>query len=466
MERKLIAAAVSGALALPMAAQAVEFSVSGHVNRAILSVDDGTDNDDDLKHVDSNASQSRVRFTGSEELDSGMTAGVNLEMGILTGDKDGTTTRHAALYLDTAGGKLTMGHTSAAADNMAHARLGGPSWLAGVTNWCSYHASIGASKTAVACQSNDGGRREVLRYDTPALGPATVSISAGDNDYWDARLTIAGSIGDAGYDIRIGHIGEYDKPVDPITPMPVLRGGTPATHTPEFVRFPSTRTAVSGADLYAEQFGGTAPAGTPTPEAEAAAREAYRTHRDRSGSTYQSFPTAAAARAGTSPTAVDLETGGFNGALFYNVMTPGRHDPSSVTPGTPGTIVQPDDIPQPPKKMGDITTASAAVSFGQGTSVAFAWSQDENPGSNADHEYTYVELDHSYGDGSVGVYWKQGEQGNGPGEPKTEGSLWGVGIGHNIGAGATAYAGYRVIKQDRVPDDVSVIIAGMRVTFN
>ena len=41
MERKLIAAAVSGALALPMAAQAVEFSVSGHINRAIISVDGG-----------------------------------------------------------------------------------------------------------------------------------------------------------------------------------------------------------------------------------------------------------------------------------------------------------------------------------------------------------------------------------------------------------------------------------------
>ena len=41
MERKLIAAAVSSALALPMAAQAVEFSVSGQINRAIMSVDGG-----------------------------------------------------------------------------------------------------------------------------------------------------------------------------------------------------------------------------------------------------------------------------------------------------------------------------------------------------------------------------------------------------------------------------------------
>ena len=41
MERKLIAVAVSSALALPMAAQAVEFSAYGHVTRAIISVDGG-----------------------------------------------------------------------------------------------------------------------------------------------------------------------------------------------------------------------------------------------------------------------------------------------------------------------------------------------------------------------------------------------------------------------------------------
>ena len=210
MQRKLVAAAVSSALALPMAAQAVEFAVSGHVNRAIISVDDSSDKDE-LRHVDSNASASRVRFTGSDELDGGMSVGVNLEMGIQTGSKDGTTTRHAAVYLDTAGGKLTAGHTSTAADGMAHARLGGPSWLGGVTNWCSYHSANAAGDVAVACPTNDGGRSEVLRYDTPALGPATVAVSSGDDEYWDVQLRVAGPVGDAGYDFRVGHIGEYDN---------------------------------------------------------------------------------------------------------------------------------------------------------------------------------------------------------------------------------------------------------------
>ena len=441
IERKLIAAAVSSALALPMAAQAVEFSVSGHVNRAILSVDTGGDDDDDLEHVDSNASQSRVRFTGSEELDNGMTAGVNLEMGILsTGATSGTTTRHAAAYLGTPGGKLTLGHTSVATDGMAHARLGGPSWLGGVTNWCSYYSKNAAGGTAVACPSNDGGRTDVLRYDTPSLGPATLSFSAGDNDYWDAMLKIAGSFGDAGYDIRVGHIAEYETSATTPASSRIIHG---------------TTNRVSGGDLWMASGGadgGTLADLLPTkPEGTKYYLVAVDDGAVSDAVTQVPAPADVTTVPLTGTHAFVGSDGANNAGNTYLEVIPSR---TATTPAMTTT-----------SKNGDITTASAAVAFGQGTSIAVAWSQDTNPGTNTDHEYTYVEADHSYGDGSIGVYWKQGERGDGPGS-STEGSLWGVGIGHNIGAGATAYAGYRVIKEDGVDDNVSIILAGMRVTFN
>ena len=47
----------------------------------------------------------------------------------------------------------------------------------------------------------------------------------------------------------------------------------------------------------------------------------------------------------------------------------------------------------------------------------------------------------------------------------TEGSLWGIGVGHNIGGGATAYAGYRHIEEDG-QNDIDLIVADMHVTFN
>ena len=309
MERKLIAVAVSSALGLPMAAHAADLAVSGHVNRAVIIEDqNGNANDGDLQHVDADSSQSRFRFKASGELDGGSTAGAYLEYG-LSGS-----VRQANVSLSTAGGTVTIGHGSYATDGMAHADLGGASWLGGVTNWCSY-ASFDAGtdpRNSPACPSNDGGRKPALRYDTPAIGAAKISASMGNNDYWDVKLGVAGSMGDAGYDVRVGYIDASET-----------------------------------------------------------------------------------------------------------------------------------------------LTASAAFGMGQGTSVAVAWSQQDT----TDHEYQYIKLDHSYGAGSVGVYYKRGEAG------EVEGNLWGVGVGHGLGAGATAYAGWRRTEADTMADH-NLFVAGMRVTFN
>ena len=379
MERKLIAVAVSSALALPMAAQAVEFAASGQLNRAIISVDGGA-NDGSLQHVDANASQSRFRFTGSGELDSGMTAGVQLEYGLTAN------VRHANAYLSSEAGKLTVGHGSRATDGMAHAYLGGPSWLGGATPWCAFHSVA----TNPACPTNDGGRGPMLRYDTPAIGPAGISISAADDDYWDVKLTISGSMGDAGYDLRLGHIGEHDADVV-VVPLSVTA-----------VRAGDLRAALETAEeSVAEHF--MAP--------DFSLQDAYGEAIDDKG----------------------LASGGADRLVY-------KHQAKKAT--TP--------------RAGDITTASAAVNFGQGTSVALTWSQD----SLADHEYQYIKLDHSYGDGSIGVYYKAGETDGG-----TRGSYAGIAVGHSLGAGATAYAGYRQMSQDATAD-IDLLVAGLLVSFN
>ena len=70
MERKLITVAVATALGLPMAAVAVEGSVSGRVNTAIVKIDDA-----DAKIQNGNGSEARFTFKGSQELENGLTAG-------------------------------------------------------------------------------------------------------------------------------------------------------------------------------------------------------------------------------------------------------------------------------------------------------------------------------------------------------------------------------------------------------
>ena len=217
MERKLIAIAVSTALGLPMAADAVEGSVSGHVNAAIVKVDDG-----DATLMSGNGSETRFRFTGSEELDNGMTAGVTLEVGAGGGlhgyghnhghDDDDMgknekangsdfRVRHANVSLSSAAGKLTIGQQGTATSGSSYADVGS-TWIAGVTNWCSYGISGGA-----ACTTNDASRRQVVRYDSPALGPVGIAVSGGNGDFWDASANISGSAGDASYNLRFGFNG-------------------------------------------------------------------------------------------------------------------------------------------------------------------------------------------------------------------------------------------------------------------
>ena len=433
MERKLIAAAVTSALALPMAAQAVEFAASGQINRAITSVDGGGSSapgkkdmyDGDVAHVDHDGSQTRFRFTGSEELENGMTAGVNLEYGL------SANLRQANVYLGTAGGKITVGHASTATDGVAYAYLGGPAWLGGTTNYCSF-VSAGP-----ACQTNDGGRQGILRYDTPSLGPATISVSTGDNDYWDAMLKIAGSFGDAGYDFRVGYIGEYDTDV-----MAVAGSVTPIT----------------GKQLM-----------------EALKDDGFKFNA--AGDTITSGP------GGQSGTAGDIPGDAIDAHNALNKVTVRRISEGEVSadPFAAKTLYHKSVTEKKAmtKPAGDIATASAAVSFGQGTSVAVAWSKDDVEND----EYQFVNLDHSYGAGSVGLYFKQGEMdkpnpdklmwdGNGAYEVKKgtgstnhEGEMWGVGVGHDIGSGATVFAGYAQISEDGM-NDIDILAAGMRVTFN
>ena len=215
----LISAAVSGALALPVAVKAVEISVSGHVNRALISVDGG-DNDGDHQHVDTNSSRTRFRFTGSEELDSGLTVGAQFEYG------PATNVRHGNAYVSSASGELTIRHGSRATDGKAHADPGGASWLVGATNWCSY-ASYGPT-----CPRNDDGRGSKLNYDTPAIGPASIAVSIAAADYWDAKVSVARSMGDASHNVRIGHLGENG-------------GGGEVTSTSAGVAFEGTSVAVA-----------------------------------------------------------------------------------------------------------------------------------------------------------------------------------------------------------------------------
>jgi len=158
MDRKLIAVAVAGALALPMAAQlqademkvephshsatyghehAMEdgsmspphaheheshphselhghdFSVSGHIARIIQHVDgpgEATDGGPKWSHKDAGVSGSRFKITGNKDLENGVAIGVNLEYAAGAGGGS-PTVRHSALNFSGGFGSIAFGHT-------------------------------------------------------------------------------------------------------------------------------------------------------------------------------------------------------------------------------------------------------------------------------------------------------------------------------------------------------------------
>ena len=178
MHKKALTVAIAGALAAPMAAQAVDFAISGQVNRALYIVENdlGT-----TAMVDDNtASSTRVRITGSSELMEGNSVGVHLEYeeGSRVQGPSGIRRRHANVWFSGAFGKLTLGHASEAGDGAVYSDKSGVTgigigqlWNSPATLYGQYFDSLDA-----------GDRHNLIRYDTPTIGVASGAVSIGDRD--------------------------------------------------------------------------------------------------------------------------------------------------------------------------------------------------------------------------------------------------------------------------------------------
>ena len=227
MNRKLLAVAVAGAIA-PMAAQALDVSVSGHVNRMIRYADDG--HDSDVQHLDTTASRSRWRMTAEGELDNGLTAGAHIESGFASnrtfkvgthtkGDvpdnptakknDDGEVTgvdsgapdfRFSYIYLSGNFGKVTLGQAATAGNGAmwnshngawAGAEYSSAEVASGVQLRTSGGGQLGNSLYS-AFGSVNRGRNDILRYDTPSIGPVSIAGSVGNStDDWSVGASLS-----------------------------------------------------------------------------------------------------------------------------------------------------------------------------------------------------------------------------------------------------------------------------------
>ena len=210
MNRKLLATAVAGAIA-PMAAQALDVSVSGQVNRAIRFADNGVNSD--VQHVDGSASKSRFRFTAEGEVMAGLTAGAHIEYGSANnggGGLDieqsdagaGFDARHSLLYLSGDFGKITLGNAPAAGNGVMWTSHNG-AWM-GTEYSPDTNSGLGVMMTDGMSSgysvfsffpSVNIGRKNTLRYDSPSIGPISVSASIQKDDATSHAWSFGASLG-------------------------------------------------------------------------------------------------------------------------------------------------------------------------------------------------------------------------------------------------------------------------------
>ena len=203
-------AALSSALALVVAGlsspgHAMEFKVSGQVNRAITVADNG--NETDYSSVDSIGSNSRFRFTGNEKMANGMNVGFIYEMSVVQfgstefdigknsgGGDVNLDTRKIDIYLEGDFGKVSFGKGDGAgyyANMMDYSEtlyFGGGAWYTLYSSGISFVDDNGNKLYRIGETNgvfNAVGRQERIRYDSPSIGGLVLSTSLDNGNAYE-----------------------------------------------------------------------------------------------------------------------------------------------------------------------------------------------------------------------------------------------------------------------------------------
>jgi predicted porin len=183
----------------------VSLQIYGDITQGILFFDNGKDSDAYV--VDNDALGSVLGFKGEAQLKPGLKAGYKLEMAVQAGgssssavteeangdDKpDNFSIRHNFLYIESERyGRISLGQTSTASDGAAQVTIGNtlvvgsPDWGTSLTPG---GIGDGRLKLGEFASDFDGGRNDVIRYDSPSIYGFVLSAAWGDNDYWDIAL--------------------------------------------------------------------------------------------------------------------------------------------------------------------------------------------------------------------------------------------------------------------------------------
>jgi hypothetical protein len=184
----------------------VTLQVYGDVTMGLLIWDNGDESDAYV--VDNDALGSVLGFTGKATIKPGLTAGYKMELQVQSasssavtegenGDDpaDNLSIRHNFLYIESEKfGRISLGQTSTASDGAAEVSVANTLIVASPDQGTALSpGGVGAGGLTLGEYASDfdGGRNDIVRYDSPTVYGFTVSAAWGDNDYWDIALRFA-----------------------------------------------------------------------------------------------------------------------------------------------------------------------------------------------------------------------------------------------------------------------------------
>ena len=184
-----------------MAAQAVDFTISGHVNRALVILDSDDADSSKAEVLNNGSSSTRIRWTGTSEMEDGNSVGIQVEYQETSDGSLGL--RHANIKYSGDFGKMTIGQGSEAGD--------GSAYKGGVGTFGIGHGQEKGSNFTLSAYfgSLDAGTRgHMIRYDTPSIGPVGAAVSVGNGDRISAAATLSTGFSGSSFNAMVATLQE------------------------------------------------------------------------------------------------------------------------------------------------------------------------------------------------------------------------------------------------------------------
>ena len=500
MQKTTLTAAIAAALAVPMAAHAVDVTLSGHVNRALFITDSDSASSTSGKFRDNASSGTRIRVTGTGEMMEGQSAGVLLEYGA----GSALSLRYADVWFGGGFGKVSIGQGDQGGEGSVY--KGGASVLGTGHGQDTADVTVRPDPVATAAKGEavtrnyytsldgGGGRNERLRYDTPAVGPFSAAVSVGNGDQVSAGVSLSQEFGGSTFSAGVGtiqHGGSNKSAISASAGIALVSGlkvsgawGTgkdfDAMMTPAIAAIPASAAIpkrymhidtrmrfefTNDEDNSKDHFFGTGPGGMTPPT-----KEGYTRSQDEDGSDLPGMT-------------FDGDLTGLEAALKYAM--------NEVPEGTAPTTAQQDAIDEAQmnldtfrselggfndymcevdaKMVGKAKNANCAErlymdAVAEGATQEAVEAVDAKP-NMVDPSFFQVAVSYGFGNTSVGASWYQSSDTVNDGSKTTAA---GLGVDHNMPKIATNV--YAAVQNYNVEDgayesDDTVVMIGARVKF-